>query len=312
MEYNIRKLDYQELLTILNRCDEKSVYKRINIAPDANDLHAQLSGTIAPDTFTTKSVLGIDIYKYNSYLDFEQTLIPVLFKIMLDATIGMCLKTQQYIFQKYSKERIENAFIDTGDGGFFIFETPLHALIFASNFEIIRRSYNAFHLYPKLRKIIGHVSLRYAITYDSTYQFNNNYYGRSIINNSRILSKDNLNRCLIDQGTHEWFLINIDGIENLQVVSMDEIANIYELQHYDYDLIVKGTNYFFNQKSKTRNHGIINADISKIGTITSKRTHLDIYNIHLQISINMFSAEKDGTNRRTITVSLGNLNTSGI
>jgi len=309
---HIQDINFEKISEILNSSDQKASFTRVNIIPDESELLKRLENQIKFGNFCNKSVLGIDIYQYSSYPDFEQTMIPVVFKILFDETIELCLQTQQYLFQKYTQNTIINHFISTGDGGFLIFDTPIHAVAFACNFEIVRRSYNSYHLYPRLRKITGGISLRYAITYDKIYKFENNFYGKAIIHNARILNKDNLNRCLIDQNTHEWFLINLDGVENLQVISINEISNIHEFQDYDSSLVIKGRNELFHHAENSRRYGIINADILKIGTITSKHTQLTVYNIHLQITINMFSSEPDGTNRRTITVSLGNLNTSGI
>ena len=191
-----------------------------------------------------------------------------------------------------------------------IFDTPLHALLFASSFAITLRQYNSYHLYPKFRACIGEINLRYAITYDRIYCINNNFFGRSVINNSRIISKDDLNRCLIDEGSYQWFLLNIDGLENLQVLSLNEIGNVAAFQDYDQTLIQNGTNLFFEEKEDTRNYGIINSDILKIGIIRSKNLELNVYNIHLQVSVVMHADDTD--KRRTITISLGNLNTTGI
>jgi hypothetical protein len=240
----------------------------------------------------------------------EQTLIPAIFKIFFQKTIRLCLESNQYVFQNYSKKIIDDSFISTGDGGYLILDTPLHAMFFAINFEVVVRSYNSFHLFPRLRKIIGSISLRYAITYDTLFHFDNNFYGSSIINNSRILGKDNLNRCLLDESSFNWFLTNTDGIENLQVYTIDDIANIYDFQNYDCDPIKNGVNEIISQE-KTRLYGIINSDILKIGEIQAKGTNLKIYNLHLQVSMNIHSDASD-ENERLITISLGNLNTSGI
>lgn len=45
--------------------------------------------------------------------------------------------------------------------------------------------------------------------------FFSNFYGSAIINCARIISKDRLNRCLIDAETNKWFLHNTNGIETL-------------------------------------------------------------------------------------------------
>jgi len=310
MKKPLRKLDFNTILNILHEYDTESIFEKVNKIPDSRELYNKISTYIAPKSFRTRAVLGIDIYRYGMYKHLEQTLIPALFKIFFDKTINLCLNSNQYVFQKYTKETIEKSFISTGDGGYLILETPLHAMFFAINFEVVVRSYNSFHLFPRLRKIIGGISLRYAITYDTLFHFDDNFYGSAIINNARILAKDNLNRCLLDESTFNWFLINIDGIENLQVYTINDIANVYDFQKYDLKYIEEGENEIIPPK-KTRYDGIINSDILKVGQIESKEMYLNIYNLHLQVSLKIRSdAEKE--DMRLITISLGNLNTSGI
>ena len=162
----------------------------------------------------------------------------------------------------------------------------------------------------RLRRIIGGINMRYAITYDKVYTFNDNYYGRGIINNARILIKDELNRCLIDEHVHSWFTTNLDGVENLQIVTIDDIANIYEFSKgYDRKYLESGDELFEIEPS--RKYGIINSDILKIGNIQSKEASISVYNLHLQVTIRLVN-DDDTSQTRLITVSLGNLNTTGI
>jgi hypothetical protein len=238
-------------------------------------------------------------------------LLPFVFKTLFKSTINLCLENHPYIFQKYNKEDIEKSFISTGDGGFLIFDTPLHALVFACNMAIILRIYNSFHYYPKLRKIVGAINFRYAITNDKIYSFEDNYYGRAVINNARILQKDNLNRCLIDENVFRWFTLNIDGLENLQILTIHDIANIYEFnKYYDRRYLAEHKDEIFEDEP-SRRYGIINSDVLEIGKIRSKETEMNIYNLHLQVSLNLYN-DDDRSQMRTITASLGNLNTSGI
>jgi len=310
MYKKIRHIEYEKLIELLDEWDVGSTFEKINVIPESDQLYERISDYINVKSFTRMSVLGIDIYRYGLYKHLEQTLIPTVFKLLFDKTIRLCLENNQFVFQHYTREKIEKSFISTGDGGFLIFDTPLHALFFAINFESLIRSYNAYHHYPRLRNITGGLSLRYAITYDTIFSFDNNFYGTAIINNARILEKDTLNRCLIDQNTYNWFLINIDGIENLQVLTINELANILDFQEYDTGFITEGTNEIItNEVSRYR--GVINSDVSKIGQIRSKELNLNIYNIHLQITVNAFADAKKHI-KRTITMSLGNLNTSGI
>jgi hypothetical protein len=310
MHENVKQLDFDQILAILKEYDTESIYEKVNIIPHSEDLFEQLQSYIDIKSFTRVSVLGIDIYRYGLYKHLQQILIPSVFKIIFNKAIRLCLENNQFVFQRYTKERIEESFISTGDGGFLIFETPLHALFFAINFEMVVRAYNSYHLFPKLRDIIGSLSLRYAITYDTIFHLQHNYYGSAIINNARILDKDTLNRCLIEQNTYEWFMANIDGIENLQVYTIDQIANIYQFLSYDRKFIEHGINEIIDDEVSRRS-GIINSDVSKIGQILSKESQLNIYNLHLQVTMKIFADHKVES-KRTITVSLGNLNTAGI
>jgi len=306
MDKTVRTLEYDKILRILEDTEDKYVFEKVNLIPKENDLNEKLKKYVNYSKMNRKAVLGIDIYKYSSYEQFEQTLIPMLFKLLFRETIEMCFKNHKFFFQKYTKSEIEESFISTGDGGFVIFDIPLHALLFSCNFALVLRTYNSFHFYPKLRKIIGGVSLRYAITYDKLYYFDQSHYGRAIINNARILSKDTLNRCIIDQNVYDWFTLNIDGLENLQVLTIDELAHIYDFQgSYDFEILQDNPDTIFGAVPN-RDYGIINSDVLKIGEIKSKESTLSVYNIHVQVA----SKVKRGESERMITISLGNLNTS--
>jgi len=310
MTTNMKVLNHQDINKILDEYDKRIVFEQTNVIPEEKDLYEELDIYIDYEDIGFKSVLGIDIFQYTSYGEFEQTLLPFVFNILFKATINLCLKNHKYIFQKYSQERINTNFISTGDGGFLIFDSPLHSLVFASNFAVILRIFNSFHFYPKLRKITGPIRLRYAITYDKIYTYENNYYGAAVINNSRIIIKDNLTRCLIDENVYSWFEINIDGLENLQIITINDIANIYEFKE-DYDIAYLNEQDEIFEDEPSRKYGIINSDILEIGKITSKEAVINVYNLHLQVSLNLYN-DDDSEQCRTITVSLGNLNTAGI
>ncbi|MFP4471847.1 MAG: hypothetical protein ACLFPE_14280 [Bacteroidales bacterium] len=312
MSVPIKELNYDEIKNILQEKDHRVIFRKTNIIPDDEDLYEDLKAYINNDNIPHKSVLGLDIYQYSTgYGELEQALIPFLFRRFMETTIRQCFTNHKYIFQKYTPQRIRDHFISTGDGGFFIFDTPLHSLVFAMNFAIVLRVFNAFHFYPKLRRIIGSINLRYAITYDNIYKFGNNFFGRAIINNARILQRDNLNRCLIDQNVNKWFLVNIGGLENLQVITMTEISNIQDfLDDYDCSILDENPDEIFGIIEK-RTYGIINSDILKIGKIQSKSTELNIYLLHLQVSLKLVN-DDDPEQTKVFTISLGNLNTAGI
>jgi hypothetical protein len=312
MSIPIKELDYDQLKKILHEKDHRVIFRKTNIIPDDEDLYRELKSYINYENIPSKSVLGIDIYQYSTgYGVFEQSMIPFLFRRLMETTIEQCFANHKYIFQKYDRKRILDHFISTGDGGFFIFDTPLHSLLFAINFAIVLRVFNAFHFYPKLRRMIGSINLRYAITYDKVYKFDANHFGRAIINNARILQRDDLNRCLIDQNVNTWFLVNIGGLENLQVITMSEISSIHDfLDDYDCAVLEEHPDEIFGIIEK-RTYGIINSDILKIGKIQSKSTELSIYLLHLQVSLKLVN-DDDPEQTKVFTISLGNLNTAGI
>jgi hypothetical protein len=312
MSVPIKELDYDKLKNVLQEKDHRVIFRKTNVIPDDEDLFQELKAYINYDNIPNKSVLGLDIYQYSTgYGVIEQALIPFLFRRFMETAIEQCFVNHKYIFQKYDRQRINDHFISTGDGGFFIFDTPLHSLLFAINFAIVLRVYNAFHFYPKLRRIIGSINLRYAITYNKIYKFGDNHFGRALINNARILQRDNLNRCLIDQNVNTWFLVNIGGLENMQVITMSEISNIHDLlDDYDSSILDEHADEIFGIIEKST-YGIINSDILKIGKIQSKSTELNIYLLHLQVSIKRIN-DDDPNQTKVFTISLGNLNTAGI
>ncbi len=312
MSTPIKELLHNEINQILKEKDHRVIFRKTNIIPDDEDLFQELKTYVNYEKIPHKSVLGIDIYQYSSgYGVLEQSLIPFLLHRFMEVAIEQCFVNHRYIFQKYDPKRIRDHFISTGDGGFFIFDTPLHSLLFAINLAVVLRVYNAFHFYPKLRRIIGSINLRYAITQDNIYKFGNNFFGRAIINNARILQRDNLNRCLIDQNVNKWFLVNIGGIENLQVLTMTEVSNIEEfLNDYDCNVLDEYPDEIFGIIEK-RTYGIINSDILKIGIIQSKSTELNIYLLHLQVALKLIN-DDDPKQTKVFTISLGNLNTTGI
>jgi hypothetical protein len=92
---------------------------------------------------------------------------------------------------------------------------------------------------------------------------------------------------------------------------MTEISNIHELlDGYDCSILEEYPDEIFGIIEK-RTYGIINCDILKIGKIHSKSTELNIYNLHLQVALKLIN-DDDHEQTKVFTISLGNLNTSGI
>jgi len=275
------------------------------------------------------AVLGIDIYKYSSYDFSRQIAIPFVFQQLLIRTFKVCLATEPFLFQKYAGnnfdkclDRFLDKFIDTGDGGFIIFDTPLHAIIFALYFEAIVRNFNSRFIYGELSAFTDMVLLRYAVSYDTVYLLKNrkikkfnNYYGPGIINCQRIISRDKLNRCLIDNETYKWFMFNARGIETLSYMPFGELKKSVAFEGYDFWSGAPGkASFCLPDRRCMDRQGIHRVDVLKIGEINSKNTVLSIYNLHMQFSYQLPSVTPGGgaPDINYFTVTLGNLNTGDI
>lgn len=299
----IKTFSKEELAKLISSKDINEFGAFCHEEVDESDLLQLLNSRVETDKFSSKTVLGIDIYHYSQYKPLEQSLIPILFKLIYDKAADLSISDSSFIFQNYEQETFRQQFIDTGDGGFQIFETPFHATAFAINFQMIVRYYNSYRYFPKLRKIIGPLGLRYAMTHDKIYKFDNNYFGPSIINNSRILNKDSLNRFLLDENTFNWFLYQINGIENLPHASMEQLKKLKDFIDYKE---VDGNNNIYVDSKGFNFEKITSCDIQKIGDIISKKTQLTIYNLHLQYMGCL------GEDKYKTVISLGNLNAGGI
>jgi len=257
--------------------------------------------TLHDDFIETKTVLGIDIYKYSEYPPDIQTYIPVLFNELYSITTETCIKKESFIFQKYgdSIEHFKSHFISTGDGGFQIFDNPLQALIFCTYFQAYVRRLNSKSytsiIMINLCNIIGKIELRYTISTDKIYSYDNNFYGPAIINNARILAKDHLNRLLLDSNSLDWFDVNINTVENLLVFHKDDLMK----SEYFCDYKVDKESLLFDKKLH-----FTSVDVLKIGNISSKNTVLDVYNLKIQVKLEVLN--------KTFVITIGNLNTQGI
>lgn len=253
-----------------------------------------------------KVVLGIDIYQYSQYPTIEQVYIPVVFDWLYHMAVTNIIKHEKYFFSGYgeSEADFKKKFISTGDGGFQIFDDVLQAIIFATYFQISVRRYvtgGATGQFEKnLHKIVNSLELRYAISRDKIYSYKSNYFGPAIINNARILSKDNLNRLLVDLNSISWLTKNINAAENLLDIDKDALAKTSYFKDYDKS---KGSR-LFDTSGK-----ILAVDLQKVGTLKAKETMLDIFNMHLQAKLEIIVGHHD---YKIYVVTLGNLNTSGI
>ena len=275
-------------LEILKIISTNSSLNGINI----KNIHDELEKYLESKTIK-KAVLGLDIYHYSQYHFVEQSLIPLIFNTIYYQTINECLGLESFIFQNYQEETFLSDFIDLGDGGFQIFNNPLDAIIFSIFFQANIRAYNSnqFSSLRNLIKITGEITLRYALTYDLIYNYEKNHYGPAIINNSRILSKDKLNRFLFDENVLNWFYETFFGIENIQTLAYPEdfkkIGLIFHLSPHEIN-------------------DIITTHVQKIGIIKSKDSKLSCYSLHLQV----YLYKEDINTFSKFIITLGNLNSN--
>jgi len=307
---------------LLNRLFSSNVVPRIQLLRNEEfmpDYTAAESDDIRQITESKAAVVGIDIYRYSQYPTEKQMFIPHLYDLIYDETWHLIKQNYSFLFQEYGDvidlnpdQHIKHKayFISTGDGGYQIMPTPVHGIIFILTFATILRLYNADRFMRKLHAKIGNIEVRYAMTLDEIYRYRENFFGAGIINNGRILGKDRLNRFLIDQNVHDWFLTRTFGIENLMSLSLEDLKNIQEFAAYDDAKLNTGNNaLILNRSDQMSREGFKSIEVQKIGKVRQKQTLLDIYNLHMQALIhyqNLFKQEA------IVTVSVGNLNTVGI
>jgi len=260
-----------------------------------------------PDSYIhNKVVLGIDIYKYNQYPTVEQIYIPVLFENIYRATVKNVREREKYLFSEYGEGIIDykSKFISTGDGGFQIFDNVLQAIAFSLFFQMNVKHYcsggNINQTLKNLHKLVKSIDLRFAITFDKIYSYQTNYFGPAIINNARILSKDSLNRLLIDSNSIDWLTRNINTPENLIDIDKESLSKTLYFKDYERNL----KSLLFEEK------GIVSSVVvQKIGNLSAKETKLDIFNMYLQSRLNLKADHQD---YNIYIVTIGNLNSSGI
>ena len=302
---DVAKRDY-DLVKIIDEYDED---EKMDIMKGINN---QFLFPILEKEYRQCTVLGLDLYGYSKFKFKKQTLIPLVFDLIYQETKTNCADYEGCFFEGYS---FEENFISIGDGCFQIFENPMQAFIFNANFYITLHTYNACRFYAKFRIYIGELFFRSCITYGKIFSYEKNHYGPAIINNARILSRDKLNRFLIDENTYRWFLAKIDGVENISEITLEELLQIFNIyDDWGRTAIFRTNNtYKMDETNKYgREYGKIkNCHVQKIGNILAKSDIFSIYNLELQIYVYIFDPQ-DLTNGRGMVVSIGNSNNSGI
>ena len=106
-------------------------FEKVLTKEDILNLPFEKSNAKSKNIYQSKVILGIDIYKYSKYALVAQTLIPYIFHKIIYSVIDDLNKYEPIFFADYSKTNFESNFINTGDGGYIILDTPLHGLLFS-------------------------------------------------------------------------------------------------------------------------------------------------------------------------------------
>jgi hypothetical protein len=165
-------------------------------------------------------------------------------------------------------------------------------------FFAVLHIFNSGHFAPRLSRYIGELNIRSTITYDNLFNYENNWYGKAIINNSRILSKDQLDRFLIDKETYDYFLRNFNGIETLSTIKSEIFKKIMNINDDFHSVIFDGR---YNNLLKS-------IHIQKVEDTWAKSTKLNIFNLEMQFNATSTLNGKDVS----YVFTLGNTNTANI
>jgi hypothetical protein len=291
------KYNYESALKILKGIDKE--HGDSSNKKNCNELYHLIESVTAE----SRSIVGIDIYKYSSFEFKKQSLIPFIFEMLYRDTTENCLKYEPWLFQYLSDKKFSSSFISTGDGGFQELRSPLHAIIFIIHFEANLRIYNSGLYYPKLMKEVGQLSLRYAITYGKILDYGDNKYGPAIINNARILSRDKLNRLLIDGDTHDWFMTNMNGIETIPLLNLKDCQKMKRFKLYKGDL----EGLLINEKGCD----IVHLSSSRLSDLHVKEQVIRVHNIYAQAKMEILIKE-DHVPYGKVMVTVGSPNATGI
>lgn len=246
----------------------------------------------------TKTVVGVDLFEYSKMDELKQFFVPFIINSIFNYALDEISEDEDLIFMKSDISEIRRSKIDTGDGFFVILNNPVEAFVFLIHFCAQFETLQSRNSATGLMEICHSFFFRYSISTGPVYEYEGKKYGEAIINCSRIMSLDKLNRFLIDDATFFWFYDNANGLDTMRTNSRTEI--------------VKYNNTKFNSEGKSMVFNIGKNDNSiktlitqKIGTMQSKNDILDIYNVYLQVHVLLMKKEPVD-----LIVSIGNLNVS--
>ncbi|PKA14305.1 hypothetical protein [Leptospira haakeii] len=262
---------------------------------------------------TKRVVLGFDIYRYSSYEPDKQASITMLFNSLYISCINNLTKNHP-LFNSVTRDEFMQLFISTGDGGYQILHTPIHALIVLFNFHNVIVQYHTNPNLREFRNFLGSIELRYVITIEDIYRINHfsyvNHYGKGIIKNARIMSQDKLNRLLIDEEVYRWFSDNILGIENIVSLKWKDLFNIKDFENYSLAEKIKGIEEFSpistQEDNKDRQDEFVDCIPMRLEDLKTKDSSYVVYNIYLKTKF--YNPNKE-TFRYT---SIGNPNSNGL
>jgi hypothetical protein len=305
----MKKATYSDVLKLLQEHDSEAPNTPL-IQPISPELLATLSSYFEDDREHVRPVLGIDIYRYSRYEPQKQRLIPIIFRFLYEETLR-CLTGLEKLFSP--SVRVSSLFISTGDGGFQMLETPLHGIVFAVWFQVVLSAYNAGFHFPMVRHFVGPLTVRYGLTFDSVFRLDSNIFGPAIINNARIISRDSLNRFLVDGATIDWFVERIGTLETLTVLPNRDLARVPELgrhvKHRGQETLLFQFKGLEDLKS-AHPPAFRTVIVQKIGSLTAKATELDVYSLYLQVNLSRFPDDPDY--KKDLVITVGNLNSSGL
>lgn len=264
---------------------------------DMKQVFASFKELFYPDTAPESAILGFDIYKYSQFPSPGQELIPYKLHVLKDEIVKDVIDSERALFLEEPAE-VLGQYIDVGDGGFFILENPLQCLALMIKFEAALRQYNGSEKTEALRRILGPLSVRYSITLGPLIRYHSNFYGSALIDNARILSKDRLDRCLIDGAVFRWFQRGIGGIENLLSIDYNDLMEGCGLAGGKARLASKAggrsSSIFRTNKTKT-------VMVQKLEEVEAKNRKLEVFSLYLQHEMESGKV-----------TSVGNLNAQGI
>jgi hypothetical protein len=255
-----------------------------------------------------KTVLGLDIYQYSKKEESKQRLVPIVFDLIYKQTEEWITKYELALFT--NNYNFRKNFIHTGDGGFQILNNPICGIVFLVRFFTVLNLFNNGRYIPELHDFIDDLEIRACMTKGNVFEYNNNHFGKPIIQNARILAADKLNRFTIDENINKWFNKEINGIASLQIRTSHEIEKLLGLKKdslkdsklfpQDNHLLIEdlpiGANAF---RSITK---------QKIGEINIKNDTNSIYNIEIQLITEIENQD----DMRTLYINIGNSNANDL